>query len=140
MITIELAQEFIKCRDDYEYFKDRFCKNSSYVAAKIIHKFIFFQYTQTIVMGHVVLRESIRDEINFIISEISEFFQLGNVKKQSTKIESEHGSTILFCAINDNWLRGRSLDLFYCQDESMRRHAACLRLKPSDHIPNLYEK
>ncbi|AEJ90232.1 hypothetical protein ZZ1p0178 [Acinetobacter phage ZZ1] len=134
-ISISDFETFKKCCDSFDYFKERFAANSSYVSAMFAHHFLFKQYQQLVVLADREVRDKIRVGVYEILQNMPDSFLVG-VKEGIQKISCDKRcNTISFGAYHDYSLKGMAASLVYSKEPAAALNTCVL--KPTD-IPNLY--
>ncbi|ADG60076.1 hypothetical protein Acj9p176 [Acinetobacter phage Acj9] len=137
--TKEIIEDFKQCRDDFDYFKDKYAKNNSYVCAFFAHKLIFTHNSTSVIMCSPKMRlVEMRGEIRAIINALPPVIGADLISRDNTQyMSTKHYSCIMFRAENPNSLRGPSLNYLYHDGKDNIRQAAPWMV-PTD-IPNLYK-
>lgn len=110
------VEEFIKCRDSFEYFAHYFGAHQE-DEARLLHAVLFKQYTTSIIASNklsqsVMMLENIIDMYN----TLPDWMRSKIARNTHTELQLENGSTIIGIVINDYSLRGRTFQLIHVNE------------------------
>lgn len=128
------VEEFIKCRESFEYFVNNYFNEQQKDEARILHTLLFKQYTKSIIASNklsqsVMMMENIVDMYN----TLPDWMCSKIVRNTHTELSLENGSKILGVTINDYSLRGLSFQLIHVNEfgvSSQRLHDFDMCLMP----------
>lgn len=112
-MNVHMIEEFIRCRDNIEYFTRYFSKDEDANLVEILHSAIFQESkTHMILMDSVARTQIAIEDIRRMMSCLPAFF-FKTITNNQSEIKFENRSVIIARKVDPNHIRGRACHMIY---------------------------
>lgn len=112
-MNVHMIEEFIRCRDNVEYFARYFSKDEDQNLVEILHNAIFNEFKVHMILMDTVSRCQLAvEDIHRMMSCLPSFF-FKTISNNRSEIKFENNSVIIASRVDPNSVRGMACHMIY---------------------------
>ena len=112
-MNVHMIEEFIRCREDIEYFARYFSKDEDKNLVEILHSAIFKEHKVHVILMDTVSRAQLAiEDVRRMMSCLPSFF-FKTISNNRSEIKFENNSVIISRRVDPNNIRGRACHMIY---------------------------